>query len=115
MNQQDTPNQKPAIIAQEQFRQIDINIAGTSHRIVCPVGEIKNLESSVETINQKIRDLRKDLKNKTPSNEELLVFVCLDFYDQIQALQNQINALQDERKQVASMIDKINSQARSML
>ena len=39
---QDTQNSpSSAIIAKEEFRPIDISIAGTPHRIVCPVDEIK--------------------------------------------------------------------------
>ncbi len=112
---QDQTVQASAIIAKEEFRPIDISIAGTPHRIVCPVDEIKNLEQGAEFINQKIRDLRRDIKHKTPSNEEFLVLVCLDLYDQLQALSRHNEAHESEKKQIAAMIDKINNQARSML
>ena len=47
---QDTQNSpSSAIIAKEEFRPIDISIAGTPHRIVCPVDEIKNLEHGLNT------------------------------------------------------------------
>ncbi|UTO04950.1 cell division protein ZapA [Moraxella sp. FZLJ2107] len=115
MSQETTTNPQSAIIAKEEFRPVDISIAGTPHRIVCPVDEIKNLENGAEFINQKIRDLRREIKHKTPSNEEFLVLVCLDLYDQIQGLQNQVAANAAEQKQIAEMIEKINKQARSML
>lgn len=114
-NTQDQNTQLSGIIAKEEFRPIDISIAGTPHRIVCPVNEIKNLENGAEFINQKIRDLRRDIKHKTPSNEEFLVLVCLDLYDQLQALERHVAANESEKKQIAAMIDKINNQARSML
>lgn len=104
-----------AIIAKEEYRPVDISIAGTPHRIVCPVDEIKKLENGVEFINQKIRDLRREVKHKTPSNEEFLVLVCLDLYDQVQTLQNQAAIHAEDQKQIAALIEKINKEARSML
>ena len=113
---QDTQNSpSSAIIAKEEFRPIDISIAGTPHRIVCPVDEIKNLEHGAEYINHKIRDLRREIKHKTPTNEEFLVLVCLELYDEVQALKTQITKTDDEKAKVAAMIDKINQPARSML
>ncbi|OOS06423.1 cell division protein ZapA [Moraxella cuniculi DSM 21768] len=112
---QNQTNKPSAIIAKEEFRPIDISIAGTPHRIVCPVDEVKNLEKNAEFINQKIRDLRRDIKHKTPTNEEFLVLVCLELYDEVQTLQKQLADADSEKQQVAAMIDKINTQARSML
>ncbi|OOR85548.1 cell division protein ZapA [Moraxella canis] len=113
---QDTQNSpSSAIIAKEEFRPIDISIAGTPHRIVCPVDEIKNLENGAEYINHKIRDLRREIKHKTPTNEEFLVLVCLELYDEVQSLKAQIADADDEKAKVAAMIEKINQQAGSML
>lgn len=104
-----------AIIAQEQFRPVDISIAGTPHRIVCPVNEIANLEASAEYINQKIRDLRREIKNRTPSNEEFLVLVCLELCDQVRTLQASAAATAQEQNQIRALIEKINKDARTML
>lgn len=107
--------QPSAIIAKESYRAVDISIAGTPHRIVSPVDAIKNLESAAEHINQKIRDLRREIKNKNPSNEEFLVLVCLEMYDQIQALQKQLGEKEALQKQAQLLIEKIGKEARTML
>ena len=43
------------------------------------------------------------------------MLVCLELYDEVQALKTQITKTDDEKAKVAAMIDKINQQARSML
>ena len=100
---------------QTEYKAVDISIAGTPHRVVCPANEVKNLEQAAEYINQKIRDLRREIKNKTPTNEEFLVLACLDLYDQVQNLQNKINQSQSEQQNALALIDKINKDAQSVL
>ncbi len=97
------------------FRLVDLSIAGTSHRITCPADEVAQLEQAGARINDKIRELRRAIKGKNPTNEELLVLVCLELYDQCQALKSERERqlLDNERAQV--LIEKITKDARSVL
>lgn len=115
INQNNSDNLKPDAPASTELRSVDISIAGTPHRIMCPANEIKNLEQSVEYINQKIRDLRREIKHKNPNNEEFLLFVALEMYDQIQSLQQQLHNTKTIQNSAKALIEKLNKDARSML
>lgn len=121
LNNRNHSNNKPAQTttapsrSSDEYRPVDISIAGTPHRVVCPVNEVANLEAGADYINQKIRDLRREIKNKNPSNEEFLVLVSLELYDQVRALQAQVSAATEERRQIHALIEKINRDARTML
>lgn len=107
------PSQKPE--EKSAFRLVDLSIAGTSHRITCPADEVVQLEQAGAHINDKIRELRRAIKGKNPTNEELLVLVCLELHDQCQSLKSERERqlLDNERAQV--LIDKITKDARSVL
>ncbi|UYZ68265.1 cell division protein ZapA [Moraxella bovis] len=107
---------KPADKADKpSFKAVDLSIAGSSHRITCPVDEVAQLEQAGAYINDKIRELRRAVKGKNPSNEELLVLTCLELYDQCQTLKNdRKNQLLDSERAKA-LIEKITKDARSVL
>ncbi|STZ07911.1 Uncharacterized protein conserved in bacteria [Moraxella caprae] len=107
---------KPADKADKpSFKAVDLSIAGSSHRITCPVDEVAQLEQAGAYINDKIRELRRAVKGKNPSNEELLVLTCLELYDQCQILKNdRRNQLLDSERAKA-LIEKITKDARSVL
>lgn len=107
---------KPADKADKpSFKAVDLSIAGSSHRITCPVDEVAQLEQAGAYINDKIRELRRAVKGKNPSNEELLVLTCLELYDQCQSLKNdRKNQLLDSERAKA-LIEKITKDARSVL
>lgn len=114
-SQQTTQTANIAASSSEEFRPVDISIAGVPHRVICPVSEIKNLENGAEYINQKIRTLRQEIKNKHPSNEELLILICLDLFDQVNKLQAEISNHTQNQKQAQILIDKISKAASSLL
>lgn len=97
------------------FESVSINIAGMTHRINCPSDDVANLEASADHLNQKIRDLRQAIKSKSPSNEELLVLICLELHDKLKSLEKQHSSNTDEKEQERLLLDKILQEARSIL
>lgn len=89
------------------FVPVDISIAGTPHRIVCPTNEVVNLEKAVAYINTKMRSIRQEIRGKTPTNEELLVLTCLEMYDQIKGLQDETQRYQDEQQTANELLTKM--------
>lgn len=100
------PDTKPAQ-AKPSVVPVDISIAGTHHRIVCPVGEVNHLETAATYINDKVRSIRQDIKGKVPTNEELLVLTCLEMYDQLKSLQDDEDYYTTERDEALTLIDKM--------
>lgn len=96
-------------------KPVDISIAGTPHRIVCPVDEVGNLENAAKFINEKIRDIRHGSKGGNPNNESLLVLTCLELYDQIQLLKNEKYQYSMENERARTLLEKILKDARSVL
>lgn len=97
------------------FKAVDLNIAGTSHRINCPVNEVAQLEQAGNFINDKIREIRRDTKSKGLSNEELLVLVCLELYDGQESLKSERKNQIIDNERARALIEKINKDARSVL
>lgn len=111
-----TPNHAELIIKEPtQYKPVHISIAGTPHRIICPTDAIKSLEKNAEQLNEKIRNIRREITGKNPNNEELLVLACLELYDQIQALTDEVAAYKEQENQAISLINKINKEAYSIL
>lgn len=107
---------KPADKADKpSFKAVDLSIAGSSHRITCPADEVAQLEQAGAYINDKIRELRRAVKGKNPSNEELLVLTCLELYDQCQSLKNDRKNQLLDNERAKALIDKITKDARSVL
>lgn len=113
---QNTPPTTPANTeTKPSFKAVDLNIAGTSHRINCPVDEVSQLEQAGQYINSKIREIRRDAKGKSLSNEELLVLVCLELYDQQEALKHEHKNQILNNERARAIIEKITKDARSVL
>lgn len=107
---------KPADKADKpSFKAVDLSIAGSSHRITCPVDEVAQLEQAGTYINDKIRELRRAVKGKNPSNEELLVLTCLELYDQCQSLKNDRKNQLLDNERAKALIEKVTKDARSVL
>ncbi len=112
---QETKMPEDTKVEKVEFLPVDINIAGTPHRITCPANEINALEDSVSQINNQIRSIRQGIKNKSLTNEELLVLTCLELCDQIRSLK-EVSASQDEEKDHAMvLIAKMIKDAKSAL
>ncbi|MDI4497910.1 cell division protein ZapA [Moraxella nonliquefaciens] len=97
------------------FKVVDLSIAGSSHRITCPIDEVAQLEQAGTYINDKIRELRRAIKGKNPSNEELLVLTCLELYDQCRSLNNDRKNQILANERAKALIEKITKDARSVL
>lgn len=100
---------------QPDVKTVHISIAGTPHRLVCPNDQVQALENAANKINEKIRDIRRAIKRKHPNNEELLVLTCLDLYDQVQTLTQQIQTHTQQTNQAIALIEKINKDARAVI
>lgn len=103
------PAQKPTL------QTVNINIAGTTHRITCPSNEVANLEKSAEYLNKKILDLRQAIKSRNPNNEDLLVLICLEMHDKLSELQHQQSLGEQMRQQEQALLDNILQEAQSIL
>lgn len=90
-----------------KIAHVDLNIAGTPHRISCPVNEIDNLKKTTDLLNKNLRQLRIDIAGANPSNEELLVLHCLDLYDQIRELQEAKKDLTEQEYHATVLINKL--------
>lgn len=97
------------------FKAVDLNIAGTNHRINCPADEVSQLEKAGEFINDKIREIRHETKGKNLSNEELLVLICLELYDSQESLRVERRNQLSDNERARALIEKINENARSVL
>lgn len=98
-----------------KFTRVDISIAGTPHRINCPRDEVENVNRTADRLNDNLRQIRRDVSGKSPSNEELLVLHCLELYDEIAELKKwrQNELINNERASV--LLDKILKDAKGIL
>lgn len=104
-----TPTPEPT------FEAVTVNIAGTNHRINCPSNEVANLQTAALHIHDKMLALRQNIKDKNISNENLLVLICLELYDQIGELQAQQQADDEQRQRHEQLLAKILKDAQSIL
>lgn len=115
MTTTDINHNEPTIKEHTEYKPVHISIAGTPHRIICPTEDVKSLEHNAEKLNEKLREIRRSISGKSPNNEELLVLACLELYDQIQALTEEIHSNQQKNRQASTLIEKINKDAQSVL
>lgn len=101
--------------ASPAIAKVDISIAGVPHRISCPSTEVANLNKTADQINEALRDIRRNVRGKSPSNEELLVLHCLDLYDEIRELSKAKETHLIETQRATALIDKIIKDAVSIL
>lgn len=94
-------------ISDPKFTKVDISISGTPHRINCPTGDVMNLNRTADLINEALRDIRRSVRGKSPSNEELLVLHCLDLYDQLREVNSQRDLVLAESQRAEGLLDKI--------
>lgn len=89
------------------FQKVDIVIAGTTHRINCPTDKAQTLLGNAETINNNLRDMRKNVVGKSPTNEELLVLHCLELYDTIKAMSGEVDSATSQTQTLNTALDKL--------
>ncbi len=97
------------------FVKVDISIAGTPHRITCPADDVHTLKDNSDAINAALRDIRRHVHGKNPTNEELLVLHCLDLYDRLADLESQKTALLAETAQATTLLEKLIKDASAIL
>lgn len=97
------------------FTNVDISIAGTPHRISCPIDEVETLNRSAARLNDSLRDIRRGISTKSPTNEELLVLHCLELYDQINELKISKENAAIERERAEVLIDKLIKTAKAIV
>lgn len=101
--------------AGQSISRVDISIAGTPHRISCPSDEVNHLQKVADTINQALRDIRRHVTGKNPSNEELLVLHCLDLYDQLNELKHKDQERNIEEERACALLDKMIKSTNALL
>lgn len=101
--------------AGQSISRVDISIAGTPHRISCPSDEVNHLHKVADNINQALRDIRRHVTGKNPSNEELLVLHCLDLYDQLSELKHKDQERNIEEERACALLDKMIKNANTLL
>lgn len=104
-----TPPKKP------EFVRVDLSIAGTPHRISCPSNEVAIVNKNADRLNESLREIRRSVGSKNPTNEELLVLHCLELYDQISDLKRQIQDGQIHNERSNALLDKLIKDAQSMI
>lgn len=97
------------------FTRVDITIAGMPHKIACPQSDVDNLRDNAMRLHESLIQLRQQVTGKSPNNEELLVLHCLDLYDQISELKARQKLFNDTSQRADALLDKILSQANSLL
>lgn len=91
----------------DRFTKVELSIAGTTHRINCPASDVMNINRVAEQISEALRELRRAVRGKSPSNEELLVLHCLDLYDQLREANSERDQVLAEANRAEALIDKI--------
>lgn len=97
------------------FVRVDLSIAGTPHRISCPSSEVATVNKNADRLNESLREIRRSVGSKNPTNEELLVLHCLELYDQISDLKRQIQDGQIHNERSNALLDKLIKDAQSMI
>lgn len=96
------------------FARVDVTVAGTPHKITCPEDEIENVQKTAHRLHENIISLRQQVKNKNPSNEELLVIHCLELYDQISELKTTQKFAHDKEQRATALIDQLLKTAKAI-
>lgn len=90
-----------------EFKNVDIVISGTTHRINAPVNLIDTLNHTADKLNDNLKQIRKNVRGKSPTNEELLVLHCLDLYDTIAELEKSLAAAAVTDRTASQALDKV--------
>lgn len=108
------PTEAPAP-KKPEFVRVDLSIAGTPHRISCPANEVAALNRNADRLNENLREIRRSVGSKSPSNEELLVLHCLELYDQISDLKKQLQDGQIHNERSNALLDKLIKDTQAMI
>lgn len=107
------PNHAPATKESQKTVRVDISLSGTPHSISCPSDKVSDLKKHTEALNTTLRQMRREIQGKNPTNEELLLLHCLELYDKMRILQMQLQDNRIEYERSVALIDKLlkNTQA----
>ena len=92
---------------QESIKTVNVSICGTHHRLTCPADGIDTLNAAVDAINDAIKNLRRQVRGKSPSNEQMLALYCLGLYDELQTAKAQLAQNKEASDAVALHLDKL--------
>lgn len=90
-----------------EFKNVDIVISGTTHRINAPINLIDTLNQTAEKLNDSLKQMRKNVRGRSPTNEELLVLHCLELYDIIADLEKSLAAAAVTDRTIGTALDKV--------
>ena len=107
------PTTKAQSTPEPQIKKVDIAIAGVTYPIYCPVHEQEELLSAVSHINDFALNLRRNAPNL--SQENLLVLCCLNLYEKIHSNKRSEEDRLQQSKQSESLLNKIMTDAHSIL
>ena len=107
------PTTKAQSTPEPQIKKVDIAIAGVTYPIYCPVHEQEELLSAVSYINDFALNLRRNAPNL--SQENLLVLCCLNLYEKIHSNKRSEEDRLQQDKQSESLLNKIMTDAHSIL
>ena len=107
------PTTKAQSAPETQIKKVDIAIAGVTYPIYCPVHEQEELLSAVSYINDFALNLRRNAPNL--SQENLLVLCCLNLYEKIHSNKRSEEDRLQQSKQSESLLNKIMTDAHSIL
>lgn len=110
-----SPSQPIAPAKKPDFVRVDLSIAGTPHRISCPSSEVATVNKNADRLNESLREIRRSVGSKNPTNEDLLVLHCLELYDQINDLKRQIQDGQIHNERSNALLDKLIKDAQSVI
>ncbi len=110
---QSKPIQKVPPAPAPQMKKVDISIAGITYPINCPIHEEEELRSAVYYINNFALDLKTNAPNI--AQENLLVLTCLNLYEQINIHKKADNDKRQGSKQAEALLNKVMSDAQSIL
>lgn len=114
-----TPTPAPIKAAESQktsdIVRVDLSIAGTPHRISCPSSEVATVNKNADRLNDNLRDIRRSVGSKNPTNEELLVLHCLELYDQLHDLKRQLQDKNMNNERSQALLDKLIKDTQAMV
>lgn len=95
--------------------RVDLSIAGTPIRISCPTDEVESLNRCADDLNEALRELRRQMGGRKPSNEELLILHILELNDQLKDAKSRLHAHEQERARAQTMLAKLIDETQATL
>ena len=108
------PTDQPSL-PQSDITKVNVTICGTHHRLTCPAEGVNALNAAVDAINDAIKGLRRQVRGKSPSNEEMLALYCLGLYDELQNAKADLERSQRTNEAIELHLDKLIQDAKQAM